>query len=101
MEVEYKFDLEKLEKAAMVLKTVAHPTRLAIVELLRDGDKHSVNEICEILQCEQSLVSHHLINMKLKGILTSNRDGQFVYYALKFQEITHLLDCIDNCTCKM
>jgi DNA-binding transcriptional ArsR family regulator len=95
----YEMDLEKFEKAAFILKTVAHPMRLAIVELLTENDKLSVNEICLKLQSEQSLVSHHLINMKLKGILQSSRDGQFVNYSLKLKEINNLLECIENCTC--
>lgn len=92
-------DLEKFEKAAFVLKTVAHPMRLAIVELLTTADSLSVNEICEKLNSEQSLVSHHLINMKLKGILQSSREGQFINYSLKLKEINKLLECVEHCTC--
>jgi ArsR family transcriptional regulator len=92
-------DLEKFEKAAFILKTVAHPMRLAIVELLTNNDSLSVNEICEKINGEQSLVSHHLINMKLKGILQSSREGQFIHYSLKLKEINTLLDCVQNCTC--
>lgn len=92
-------DLEKFEKAAFILKTVAHPMRLAIVELLTQNDSLSVNEICEKINGEQSLVSHHLINMKLKGILQSSREGQFIHYSLKLKEINTLLDCVQNCTC--
>lgn len=87
-------DLEKFEKAAFILKTVAHPMRLAIVELLTTNDTLSVNEICEKINGEQSLVSHHLINMKLKGILQSSREGQFVNYSLKLKEINNLLECV-------
>lgn len=92
-------DLEKFEKAAFILKTVAHPMRLAIVELLTVHESLSVNEICEKLKSEQSLVSHHLINMKLKGILQSSREGQFINYSLKLKEINTLLECVQNCTC--
>ena len=92
-------DLEKFEKAAFILKTVAHPMRLAIVELLTINDTLSVNEICEKINGEQSLVSHHLINMKLKGILQSSREGQFVNYSLKLKEINNLLECVQQCTC--
>ncbi|MCP9747294.1 helix-turn-helix transcriptional regulator [Lacihabitans sp. CS3-21] len=92
-------DLEKFEKAAFILKTVAHPMRLAIVELLTQNETLSVNEICEKINGEQSLVSHHLINMKLKGILQSSREGQFIHYSLKLKEINILLDCVQNCTC--
>ena len=97
--VAYQINKEKLEKAAFILKTVAHPTRLAIVDLLSQNEKLSVNDICEILQCEQSLLSHHLINMKLKGILRSEKDGLNVFYSLKEREVMKLIECIENCDC--
>jgi ArsR family transcriptional regulator len=97
----YSINKEKLEKAAFILKTVAHPTRLAIVDLLSLNEKLSVNEICERLSCEQSLLSHHLINMKLKGILRSEKDGLNVFYSLKLREVVKLIECIEHCDCNM
>ncbi len=96
-----KINKEKYEKAAYILKAVAHPTRLAIIQLLDIQENLTVNEICETLNCEQSLISHHLINMKLRGILKSHKDGLNVYYSLKQREITKLLSCIENCECNM
>lgn len=96
-----KINKEKYEKAAYILKAVAHPTRLAIIQLLDVQENLMVNEICDTLNCEQSLISHHLINMKLRGILKSHKDGLNVYYSLKQQEITKLLSCIENCDCNM
>ncbi|MCU0324808.1 MAG: metalloregulator ArsR/SmtB family transcription factor [Spirosomaceae bacterium] len=99
--VTYAINKEKLEKAAYILKTVAHPTRLAIIDLLNINEKMGVTEICEILNCEQSLISHHLINMKLRGILKSEKDGLNVYYSLKEKDVTKLIECIENCDCNM
>ncbi len=90
-------DLGKLEKVAFILKTIAHPLRIGIVELLTHDDKLSVNEICKKLGSEQSLTSHHLSNMKFKGILGSNRDGKNVYYYLKLKEVTKVIACMENC----
>jgi DNA-binding transcriptional ArsR family regulator len=92
---------QKLEKAAFILKTVAHPTRLAIIQLLDKSERLSVNEICETLACEQSLISHHLINMKLRGILKSEKDGLNQFYSLKERDVLKLIDCIENCNCNM
>lgn len=89
----------QLEQAASILKAVAHPIRLSILQLLQQEERLSVNEICERLGSEQSLTSHHLSNMKLKGVLASKREGQRIYYHLKFQELTHLLQCMENCAC--
>lgn len=93
---------QKLENAAFILKTIAHPTRIAIINLLRDKDKLSVNEICEGLGgADQSLISHHLSNMKLKGVLSSKREGRNIYYSLKLNEVLSVLHCIENCEVKI
>lgn len=92
---------EKLERAAYILKTVAHPTRLAILQILDTAEGLTVNDICEALDCEQSLISHHLINMKLRGILKSQKNGLNMYYSLKEREILNILTCIENCECNM
>ncbi len=97
----YTLNKAKLEKAAYILKTVAHPTRLAIVDLLSLNSRLSVNEIGDILEVEQSLLSHHLTTMKLKGILRSEKEGQSVFYSLKEKDIPKLIECIENCDCNM
>ncbi len=92
---------EKLEKAAFILKTVAHPIRLAIINLLDERQQMSVNEICESLNSEQSLISHHLTNMKIKGLLKADKQGVQVFYSLKERDLVKLLDCMENCNCNM
>lgn len=88
---------DQLEFAASILKAVAHPIRLSILQLLEKEQRMSVNEICERIQSEQSLTSHHLSNMKLKGILGSKREGQRVFYYLKIPALNNLLACLDSC----
>ena len=95
--MESTIEIDKLEKVAYILKTLAHPMRIGIVELLTYKDKLSVNEICQQLDTEQSLTSHHLSTMKLKGILSSSREGKNMYYSLRLREVTKVIDCIENC----
>lgn len=91
--------LVKLEFIASTLKTISHPIRLKIVELLEANEKLNVQEIAKLVgdDIEQSLLSHHLIKMKDKGVLECNKEGQFVYYKLKLKEVSKLLDCMENC----
>lgn len=91
------FSSEKLEAVAFILKTIGHPTRIAIIDLLSVDKEFSVNEICEKLNTDQSLTSHHLSNMKLKGILGSRRDGRNVFYFIKLSEVTKVISCVDDC----
>jgi len=95
--METTVDIERLEKVAFILKTIAHPMRIGIVQLLTHTDKLSVNEICEKLGSEQSLTSHHLSNMKLKGILGSTREGKNIFYYLILQEVVKVIDCMEHC----
>lgn len=90
-------DAGKLEKVAFILKTIAHPVRLAIIELLNEHKQLSVNEISEKLKIEQSLTSHHLNNMKLKGILASKREGKNIFYSIKMEEVLKVIVCVETC----
>jgi len=92
---------KKLERIAFILKTVAHPLRLGIVHLLEQHPRLSVSEICEMLGSEQSLTSHHLQNMRLKGILSVKREGRSMMYSLKERDVSLIIECLENCQCNM
>ena len=94
-------EAEKLERIAYILKTVAHPLRLGIVHLLEQHPRLNVTDICTALESEQSLVSHHLQNMKLKGILSVKRDGRSMMYSLKERDVSLIIECLENCQCNM
>ncbi|GAB3874892.1 metalloregulator ArsR/SmtB family transcription factor [Hymenobacter segetis] len=96
--VDMNLSVEKMEKVAFILKTTAHPTRIAVVQLLANHESLSVSDISERLNVEQSLLSHHLSGMKLKGILSSTRDGKNIYYALKMREVIDVIQCLAACT---
>ncbi|MEM7102403.1 MAG: metalloregulator ArsR/SmtB family transcription factor [Bacteroidota bacterium] len=99
--VPHGIDAEKLERIAFILKTVAHPVRLGIISLLESNKELTVTDICETIQTEQSLTSHHLNTMKLKGILNSRKKGRNVFYSLKEKDVTQIIRCLDNCGCNM
>ena len=94
-----KQEAEKLERIAYILKTVAHPLRLGIIHLLEQYPRLSVSEICEKLGSEQSLTSHHLQNMRLKGILSVKREGRSMMYSLKERDVSLIIECLKNCQC--
>ena len=97
--IENKIDLKGLEKGAFILKTIAHPVRLGIIILLEESGELSVGELTDQTGEEQSAISHHLINMKLKGILSSRKEGNKVYYNLKERDVVKVMECIQNCDC--
>ncbi|MEI6681250.1 MAG: metalloregulator ArsR/SmtB family transcription factor [Bacteroidota bacterium] len=91
-------DLQKLEMAASKLRAMAHPMRIAIIDLLSANKKLTVTEIYERLNIEQASASHHLNILKNKGLLESKRDGKMILYSLKTSELTNVIDCINQCS---
>ncbi len=63
-------------------KALANPTRIRILELLRDGER-SVGDLVADLELEQSNVSQQLAVLRSKGIIGSRREGATVYYRVK------------------
>ena len=90
---------EQLERAANMLKAIAHPMRIAILNFLEDGKKLTVTQIHELLNIEQSTTSHHLGILKDKGVLASQREGKNTYYYLKHDNLSNIVDCISRCAC--
>ncbi len=90
-------DITKLEMAASKLRAIAHPMRIAIIDLLNEKPKLSVTEIYSALDIEQASASHHLNILKNKGVLVSKREGKKIYYALKSVTLTEIIECINRC----
>jgi DNA-binding transcriptional ArsR family regulator len=90
-------DVGKLENASSKLRAMAHPMRIAILELLHNDKKLSVTDIYKKLKIEQAAASHHLNILKNKGVLVSHRDGKKIFYSLKSDVLTEILDCINRC----
>ncbi|GHE60722.1 MULTISPECIES: metalloregulator ArsR/SmtB family transcription factor [Roseivirga] len=94
--MEEQLDVDRVEKIAFVLKTIAHPMRIGIIDLLNEHEKMSVNDITAYLGLEQSLTSHHLANMKMKGILGSKREGKNIFYFLRMKEVPDLIKVLED-----
>ena len=89
--------INQLETASEMLKAIAHPVRIAIVELLGADQQLNVTEIYEALKIEQAVASHHLSILKNKGVLLSERSGKNCYYSLKHQRLSQIIECINKC----
>jgi DNA-binding transcriptional ArsR family regulator len=93
-----ELNTEQLERAANMLKAIAHPMRIAILSQLEDGKKMTVTEIHQTLNIEQSTTSHHLGILKDKGVLGSTRDGKNTYYYLKHDSLKQIVECVSRCS---
>lgn len=88
---------EQLDRAAGMLKAIAHPMRIAILSHLEEGKKLTVTELHNLLNIEQSTTSHHLGILKDKGVLASKREGKNTYYFLKHDNLSKIVDCVSRC----
>ena len=79
-----------LQFKAQVLKALAHPTRLALTELLMDGEL-CVCELIESLGLEQAIISKHLQVLRKAGLVVSRKDGLNIYYKIACPCIKKLL----------
>jgi DNA-binding transcriptional ArsR family regulator len=80
---------------ADILKAIAQPTRLKIIDFLRSGEK-CVCEIFPAIDEEQSNTSRHLNLMLAAGVLSRRKEGIKIFYAIKHQEILAVVDLATN-----
>ena len=91
-------DIDQLESSANRLKSIAHPMRIAILELLKDREQLCVTEIYQYLNIEQAVASNHLNILKQNGVLASHRDGKKIIYSVKTNSLKSIIDCIGRCS---
>jgi len=82
-------------KRAEIIKALAHPSRLAIIDRLEKGEA-CVCELQKIVNADISTVSKHLSLMKKAGLVEDRKEGLWVYYRLKVPCIIRFLSCVEN-----
>lgn len=79
---------------AEVMKALAHPSRLMMLDALADGEK-CVCELQALVGSSMPTVSNHLAQMRNAGIVAARREGNWIYYRLLVPCVLKLLTCID------
>lgn len=85
--------------ASSVLKSLSHETRLLILCLLTDGEK-PVSEIEEFLGLPQASVSQQLARLRFDQLVSSRRDGRYIYYKISNKEVATLIAALYDIYCK-
>ncbi|MCB9235935.1 MAG: helix-turn-helix transcriptional regulator [Bacteroidia bacterium] len=93
-----KLNKKELDRAASMLRAIAHPVRITIIDLLEKGKRLPVKDIHESLNLEQAVASHHLGILRSKGVLQAERVGKNIFYSLKYERISQIIACIEKCT---
>ena len=79
-----KFSNDKLNYSCNLMRALAHPLRLQILEFIDNSGTTNVNSIYNTLNIEQSITSQHLKILRLAEVVHSERDGKVVYYTINY-----------------
>ncbi|MCA9093414.1 MAG: helix-turn-helix transcriptional regulator [Planctomycetaceae bacterium] len=88
-------NLDSLGEAAECLRTLAHPHRLRMVQMLLQG-KYTVGELADACEIPSHMASEHLRLMQRCGFLSAEKDGRFVYYTISEPHLGNIMNCIEN-----
>ena len=80
---------------ARIIKAMAHPTRLFIVDQLSHGEK-CVCELNEMIDADISTVSKHLTVLKNAGIVSDDKRGTQVFYSLRVPCVMNFFSCVES-----
>lgn len=84
-----------LEEAAHCLKTLAHPHRLRMVQLLLHAD-YTVGELAAACGISSHLASEHLGKMRDRGLLRAEREGRQIFYQIAEPHLANIIACVEG-----
>ena len=87
--------LDALGHAAECLRTLAHPHRLRIVQMLLQG-RFTVGELAEACELPSHMASEHLRLMQRSGFLAQEKEGRFVYYSIAEPHLANIMGCVEE-----
>lgn len=87
---------EKLEQSSEILRAIAHPLRLKILEFIDQNDLINVNKIYNTLNLEQSITSQHLRILRTAGLVQTERDGKFIHYSIDYDKIKNAVEAVNG-----
>ena len=94
--MEKNIDIEKFQEVAELLKVIAHPVRLCIVNGLLEKGTCNVSFIQNCLDTPQSTISQHLQRLRSAGVVKGKREGTEIYYSIANEKIALLVQKLLN-----
>jgi DNA-binding transcriptional ArsR family regulator len=90
------FDNDKLQYSSELLRALAHPLRLKILEFIDENQEINVNKIYNTLNIEQSITSQHLKVLRTAGLVHTDKDGKYVHYRIDYKRVINTVKAITN-----
>ncbi len=88
--------LKAYEMRAQILKAMAHPSRLMMIDAMNEGGEICVCDLVDMVGSDQSTISKHLGILKRAGIVDDRRDGQKSYYRLMRPCVMNFFECVER-----
>ena len=95
-EAKVRFSSDKLFVSTELMRAIAHPLRLKILEFIDQNTKIKVNSIYGHLHIEQSLTSQHLKILKSAGVVSAEKDGKYMFYSINYPIIDKVNKAMTN-----
>ena len=89
---------ENADKAACLLKSMSHPSRLMVLCHLMNGES-SVSILNQVIPLSQSALSQHLANLRDAGLVTTRRESQIIHYRLNSKAVSEILEALYRIYC--
>src|SRR5580765_9073377 len=89
-------DYHNIKKAAMVLRALNHKLRQQVIKTIHENKKLTVTQLYVKLRLEQSVASQHLAILRKAGIVSTERDGKFIFYTINFTRIEAINEFVKN-----
>ena len=94
--ISIKLDFLHLKKASLVLRALNHKLRQQMIKLLDESKRMTVTEIYVKLRLEQSVASQHLAILRRAGIVSTERDGKFIYYGVNYARVAEVNQFVED-----
>lgn len=89
-------DSEELKIAVAVLRALAHPLRITLLNFVREHQPINVNEIFRRLEMDQAVVSQHLKILRDAKLVITTRRGKFIFYSVNIERLTRATQSADS-----
>ncbi len=87
---------DKLRVSSEILRALAHPLRMQILEFIDNNESVHVNQIYNTLNLEQSITSQHLRVLRAAGLVKTKREGKFIHYTVDYSKVSNAVTSVGN-----
>jgi DNA-binding transcriptional ArsR family regulator len=91
-----QFNHDKLQVSSDILRALAHPLRMKILEFIDKNKTINVNKIYNTLKLEQSITSQHLKILRSSGLVHTYREGKFIHYTIDYPKLANAMRAVDG-----